>query len=107
MIPIGLFIRWPERRLFPQSQRAAGRRMMLTMAQAIAERLRDGVFINSFSCFPSINVRKPASAGDERWFWCCSFWLCERAFRSRLTLREEGQVELLGETPNNLARVKL
>jgi hypothetical protein len=25
--------------------------------------------------------------------------LCERAFRSRVTLRKEGQVELLGETP--------
>ena len=24
-------------------------------------------------------------------------WLCERAYRSRLTLREEGQVELLGD----------
>src|SRR5262245_1242211 len=34
--------------------------------------------------------------------------LCERAFRSRLTLREEGQVELLEETPNGLsARVSL
>src|SRR6266513_3389738 len=31
------------------------------------------------------------------------FDLCERAFRSRLTLREEGQVELLGETPNGLS----
>ena len=30
-------------------------------------------------------------------------WLCERTFRSRLTLREEGQVELLGETPNGLS----
>ncbi len=30
-------------------------------------------------------------------------WLCERAFRSRLTLREEGQVELLGETPKQLS----
>jgi len=31
--------------------------------------------------------------------------LCERAFRSRLTLREEGQVELLGEAPNELSAV--
>ena len=30
-------------------------------------------------------------------------WLCERPFRSRLTLREEGQVELFGETPNRLS----
>jgi len=29
--------------------------------------------------------------------------LCERAFRSRLTLRKEGQVELLGETPKRLS----
>src|SRR5215472_8524002 len=29
-------------------------------------------------------------------------WLCERAFRSRLPVREEGQVELFGETPNGL-----
>ena len=34
-------------------------------------------------------------------------WLCERAFRSRLTLREEGQVELLGEAPNELSAVQL
>src|SRR5262249_18271700 len=30
-------------------------------------------------------------------------WLCERAFRSRFTQREEGQVELFGETPNELS----
>jgi len=29
--------------------------------------------------------------------------LCERAFRSRFTLREEGQVELWTETPNKLS----
>ena len=29
-------------------------------------------------------------------------WLCERAFRSRFTLREEGQVELLGRRPTDL-----
>jgi hypothetical protein len=28
------------------------------------------------------------------------FHLCERAVRSRVTLREEGQVELQGESPN-------
>ena len=33
-------------------------------------------------------------------------WLCERAFRSRLTLREEGQVELLGRRLTDLARVQ-
>jgi hypothetical protein len=80
---------------------------MLRMVTTFAERLRDGGFINFSSGFPSINVQKPASAGDERWFWRCSFWLCERAFRSWLTLREEGQVELLGETPNDLARARL
>jgi len=47
MMPIGLFIRWSERRLFPKSQVAGGRRSML----------RDGVFINFSSCFPSINVQ--------------------------------------------------
>jgi hypothetical protein len=31
------------------------------------------------------------------------FQLCERAVRSRVTLRKEGQVELLGETPNGLS----
>jgi hypothetical protein len=31
------------------------------------------------------------------------FDLCERAFLSRLTLREEGQVELWVETPNGLS----
>jgi hypothetical protein len=30
-------------------------------------------------------------------------WLCERPFRSRFTLREEGQVELLREAPNGLS----
>jgi hypothetical protein len=35
----------------------------------------------------------------------CLSKLCERAFRSRLTLREEDQVELLGETPNGLSAV--
>ncbi len=29
--------------------------------------------------------------------------LCEQALRSRLTLRKEGQVELLGEAPNGLS----
>jgi len=28
--------------------------------------------------------------------------LCERTFRSRLTLRKAGQVKLLGKTPNRL-----
>jgi hypothetical protein len=31
------------------------------------------------------------------------FQLCERAVRSRVTLRKEGQVELYGETPNGLS----
>ena len=31
--------------------------------------------------------------------------LCERTFQSRLTLREEGQVELLGRRLTDLARV--
>jgi hypothetical protein len=57
MMPIGPFIRWSERRLFPKSQVAGGRRSMLTMATTFAERLRDGVFINFSSCFPSINVQ--------------------------------------------------
>jgi hypothetical protein len=35
--------------------------------------------------------------------WISFNLLCERAFRSRLTLREEGQVELFGETPNGLS----
>ena len=30
-------------------------------------------------------------------------WLCERAIRSRVTLREVGQVELRGETPKQLS----
>jgi hypothetical protein len=47
MMPIGPFIRWSERRLFPKSQVAGGRSSML----------RDGVFINLSSCFPSINVQ--------------------------------------------------
>ncbi len=29
--------------------------------------------------------------------------MCERALRSRFTLREEGQVELLRKTPNGLS----
>jgi hypothetical protein len=33
--------------------------------------------------------------------------LCERAVRSRVTLRKEGQVELLGRRLNNLARADL
>jgi hypothetical protein len=32
-------------------------------------------------------------------------WLCERAFRSRLTLREEGQVASL-ESPNGLGAIR-
>jgi hypothetical protein len=34
------------------------------------------------------------------------FDLYERAFRSRLTLREEGQVELLGGRPTDLAQLR-
>jgi len=33
-------------------------------------------------------------------------WLCERAIRSRIALRKEGQVELLWRHPTNLARVQ-
>ena len=34
------------------------------------------------------------------------FQLCERAIRSRVALREEGQVELLGETPKQLGAAR-
>ena len=34
------------------------------------------------------------------------FQLCERAVRSRVTLRKEGQVELFGETPKRLSAAR-
>ena len=49
-----------------------------------------------------IDVRDQQVAGDERVDFDVLIWLCERAFRSRLTLRAEGQ-GALGETPNRLS----
>jgi hypothetical protein len=46
--------------------------------------------------------RKSQSEASEK-----VFQLCERAFRSRLTLRKEGQVELRGRRLTDLARVRL
>src|SRR4029077_7791638 len=55
----------------------------------------------------------PFSSGGQRIGCCCdwchwfaSFLLCERGLSLTLTLREEGQVELLGRRPTDLARVQ-
>jgi hypothetical protein len=55
--------------------------------------------------FPARKLEKLWQSGDfvEH---LVSAWLCERAFRSRLTLRKEGQVELRGETPKQLSAAR-
>ena len=54
----------------------------------------------SLHCFffgiSGVEVAKTVPKQDIRGRIWLIGWLCERAFRSRLTLRKEGQVELLG-----------
>jgi hypothetical protein len=54
----------------------------------------------SLHCFffgiSAVEVAKTVPEQDIRGRIWLIGWLCERAFRSRLTLREEGQVELSG-----------
>jgi hypothetical protein len=57
------------------------------------------IFHNMISFVFNLLLRKSRSEASEK-------VLCERAFRSRLTLREEGQVELLGRRLTDLARVQ-
>jgi hypothetical protein len=52
------------------------------------------IFHNMISFVFIFLLRKSRSEASEK-----VSRLCERAFRSRVTLRKEGQVELLGETP--------
>jgi hypothetical protein len=59
------------------------------------------IFHNMISFVFNLLLRKSRSEASEK-----VFQLCERAFRSRLTLREEGQVELLGRRLTDLARVQ-
>jgi hypothetical protein len=47
----------------------------------------------------------PKYLGFNRMFIVFVRLLCERTVRSRVALREEGQVELLWETPNELSAV--
>jgi hypothetical protein len=60
------------------------------------------IFHNMISFVFIFLLRKSQSEASEK-----VSRLCERAFRSRVTLREEGQVELLGTRLTNLARVQL
>jgi len=55
------------------------------------------------SCRTLDQRTRPAWSLATRRRFSCSNVLCERPVHSRLTLREEGQVELFGETPNGLS----
>jgi hypothetical protein len=61
--------------------------------------------LGSLHCFffgiSGVELAKTVPEQDIRGGIWLIGWLCERAFRSRLTLREEGQVALL-ESPNEL-----
>jgi len=66
-------------------------------------------------CFPFIFLSPKFPAGSSKSvpeqefpgvIWLID-WLCERAFRSRLTLREEGQAQPLRRRPTDLPQVRL
>jgi len=60
-------------------------------------------YICFFFGISGVEVAKTVPEQDIRGRIWLIGWLCERAFRSRLPLREEGQVELWVETPNGLS----